>query len=83
MLQPPYLPDLVPCDFSLFQKVKSAVKGHHFESKEDNQKSETQVLNDILQTAFQECYKRWQHRWNRCVQAQRIYFESDHIVTDE
>jgi len=31
MPQPPYSPDLAPCDFFLFQKTKSAMKGHHFE----------------------------------------------------
>ena len=31
----PYSPDLTSCDFFLFQKVKSAVKGHRFESTED------------------------------------------------
>jgi len=30
-LLPSYSPDLAPCDFFLFQKVKSAVKGQHFE----------------------------------------------------
>jgi len=35
MLQPPYSPDLAPCDFFLFQKVKSTVKGYRFESTED------------------------------------------------
>ena len=34
MPQPPYSPDLAPCDFFLFQKAKSAMKGHHFESTE-------------------------------------------------
>ena len=38
------------------QKVKSAVKGHHFESKEDIQRAVIQALNDIPQAAFQECY---------------------------
>jgi histone-lysine N-methyltransferase SETMAR len=33
--QPPYSPDLAPCYLFLFQKVKSAVKGHHFESTEN------------------------------------------------
>jgi hypothetical protein len=51
MPQPPYSPDLAPCDFFLFQKVKSAVKGHHFESREDNQRAVTQALNDIPQTS--------------------------------
>ncbi|KAL4089073.1 hypothetical protein QTP88_024146 [Uroleucon formosanum] len=32
--QPPYSPDLAPCDFWLFPKLKSALKGTHFESVE-------------------------------------------------
>jgi hypothetical protein len=80
MLQPPYSPDLAPCDFILFQKVKTALKGHHFESTENIQKSVTQVFNDIPQNAFRECYKQWQHRWKRSVQAQEMYFEG---VVDE
>jgi len=59
------------------------VKGHHFESTEDIQRSVTQASNDIKQAVFQECYKEWQHRWKRCVQAQGIHFEGDHIVVDE
>ena len=47
MLQPPYSPDLTPCDF-LFQKAISAKKGHHFESTEDIQKSVTQALTTFL-----------------------------------
>jgi hypothetical protein len=82
-LQPPYSPDLATCDFFLFQKVKTALKGHHFGSTEDIQRSVTQVLNDIPQNAFQECYKQWQYRWKRCVQTQGLYFEGDHILVDE
>jgi len=39
MPQPPYSPDLEPCESFLFQKVKSAVKGHHFEFTEDIQRN--------------------------------------------
>jgi len=56
MMQPPYSPDLAPCDFFLFQKVKSAAKGHHFELTEDQQRAVTHVVNDIPQVAFQEWY---------------------------
>jgi hypothetical protein len=83
MPQPPYSHDLAPCDFFLFQKVKSAVKGHHFESMEGIQRAVTQALNNIPQAAFQECCKQWQYCWKRCVQAQGMYFEGDHIVVDE
>jgi len=30
--RPPYSPDLAPCDFWLFPKVKTTMKGKHFES---------------------------------------------------
>ena len=30
--QPSYLPDLAPCDFFLFPKVKNTIKGTHFSS---------------------------------------------------
>jgi surfactin synthase thioesterase subunit len=59
-----------------------ALKRRHFESSEDMQMSVTQILNDIPQNAFQECYKQWQHCWKRCVQAQGMFFEGDHIVID-
>jgi hypothetical protein len=49
MPQPPYSPDLAPCKSFLFQKVTSAVKGHHFEFTEDNHRNVTQVLNDTPQ----------------------------------
>nr|CAH7734624.1 unnamed protein product [Callosobruchus chinensis] len=32
---PPYSPDLAPCDFYLFPKIKSSLKGTRFESVED------------------------------------------------
>jgi hypothetical protein len=63
--------------------VKSAVKGHHFESTEDVQKVVMQALKGIPHDVFQECYKQWQDRWKRCVQAEGKYFESDHIVVEE
>jgi len=83
MPQPLLSPDLAPCELFLFQKVKSTVNGHNFESRENIQGSVTQALNYITQNAFQECYKKWQHRWKRRVQAQGMYFEGDHILVDE
>jgi hypothetical protein len=41
------------------------------------------LKKDIPQTSFQEYYKQWQHRWKRCLQAQGMYFEGDHIEADE
>jgi hypothetical protein len=44
MLQPPCSPDIATCDFFLFPKVETTLKGHHFESTEDTQKSITYLL---------------------------------------
>ena len=83
MPQPPFSPDLMPCDFFLCQKAKSALKRHHFETTEDIQGSVTQALNNIPQAAFQEFYKQWQNRWKTRVQAQGMYFEGGRILADE
>jgi hypothetical protein len=82
MPQPPYSPDFGIYGIFLLQKVKSAVKRHHFKSTEIRM-AVTQTLSDIPQTAFQECYKRWQHHLKMCVQAQGVYFEGDYVVVDE
>jgi hypothetical protein len=34
---PPYSPDLAPCDFFLFQKMKLKLKGHRFDTIEEIQ----------------------------------------------
>jgi histone-lysine N-methyltransferase SETMAR len=40
----PYSPDLAPCDFFLFPKLKNSLKGTHFQSIEDIQKKTTDLL---------------------------------------
>ena len=37
MDNPPYSPDLAPCDFWLFQKLKNALKGQRFSALSDIQ----------------------------------------------
>nr|CAH7715656.1 unnamed protein product [Callosobruchus chinensis] len=46
MPQPPYLPDLAPCDFSLFPKLKRSMKGRRNATTED--KKTTSPLTDVL-----------------------------------
>jgi hypothetical protein len=36
---PPYLPDLAPCNFYLFPKIKSVLKGTHFFSRKCESKN--------------------------------------------
>jgi len=45
---PPYSPDLAPCDFYLFPKLESKLKGHHFGTMENIQKTVTDELHTHL-----------------------------------
>ena len=42
--QAPYSPDLAPCDFWLFPKLKTTLKGRRFQSREDIMKKATEEL---------------------------------------
>ena len=75
--QPPYSPDIAPADFYLFPKLKFSLKGHRFDSIEDIQANKERVLNTLKKENFQECFQKWKHCWNRCVQSQGDYFEGD------
>ena len=59
---PPYSPDLAPCDFYLFPKLKLKLKGHHFGMMENIQK--TDELHTLMENDFQYCYDQWKKRWN-------------------
>jgi hypothetical protein len=53
------------------------LKGQHFVSIEVIQAKSQQVLNTLTPADFNDCFQKWQNRWNRCIQAQGDYFEGD------
>ena len=57
---PPYLPDLAPCDFWLFPKVKMTKKGKRFESIQDIKAATTAQLKTLTKEDFQNCFRKWQ-----------------------
>ena len=59
MEYPRYSPDLAPCNFSLFPKIKSALKGTSFESVDAVQAKATQLLNSLTQDDLQHCFQQW------------------------
>ncbi|KAJ4440735.1 hypothetical protein ANN_08959 [Periplaneta americana] len=60
--QPPYSPDLAPCDFWLFPKLKTPLKGSCFESREEIMRNATTELNTIPKEDFQRCFRQWKDR---------------------
>ena len=70
--QPPYSPDLTPCDFFLFPKLKQVLKGTHFGDVEAIQKATTAELKRIPEEAFWDCIEGWKKRMEKCVRLNRV-----------
>jgi len=60
--QPPYSRDLAPADFFRFPKLKSTLKGRHFDSIADIEKNCTADLKKIPEAAFQAAFESWKKR---------------------
>ena len=57
MPQPPYSPDLAPCDFSLFPRLKRPMKGLRFATIEEIKTESLRELKDIPKSAYQKCFE--------------------------
>jgi len=76
---PPYSPDLAPCDFYLFPKIKEKLKGHHFQTLETIKESTAQALSEVTSEQFDECFEGWKRRMEKCITAQGEYFEGCNV----
>jgi hypothetical protein len=56
---PPYSPNLDPCDFALFPKLKMKLDGRRFETVSDIQRELQAVLNSIKENDFHGASEAW------------------------
>jgi len=68
--QPPYSPDLTPCDFFLFPRLKKVLNGHRYKATEDIKQNSTKTLLDIPKEEFAKCFEQLQKGWAKCVAAE-------------
>jgi hypothetical protein len=54
----PYSPDLARCDFWLFQKLKSTLKGRRFADLSDIQRNVKTLLRGIPENDFQDSFRQ-------------------------
>ncbi|KAL4098969.1 hypothetical protein QTP88_023475 [Uroleucon formosanum] len=73
---PPYSPDLAPCDFFLFPKLKFALKGQRFQDVEEIKANTAAELKVLTSEQFQRTFEKWQDRWNHCILSGGEYFEA-------
>ena len=64
----PYSPDLAPCDFCLFPKLRSC-----YETIEGMKEAVTKVIDTLTQEDFQKLLERY----NKCIAAGGDYFKGD------
>jgi hypothetical protein len=55
----PYLPDLVPCDFALFPKLKMKLKGRCFETVFNIQRELQAVLDSMKENDVHGALEAW------------------------
>ena len=70
---PPYSPDLAPCDFWWFPKLR----GCRYEASEEMKEAVTKVIDTVTQEDFYVAFKKLLERYNKCIAAGGDNFEGD------
>ena len=67
---PPYSPDLAPCDFWLFPKLR----GCRYETIEEMKEAVTKVIDTLTKEDFHGAFQKLLEQYNKCG---GDYFERD------
>ena len=71
--QPPLSPDLAPCDFCLFPKLR----GCRYEIIEEMKEAVMKVIDTLTQEDFYGAFQKLLELYNKCIAAGGDYFERD------
>ena len=66
-------PDLTPCDFWLFPKLRAC----RYKTIEEMKEAETRVIDTLTKEDFHGAFKRLLSLYNNCIAAGGDYFEGD------
>ncbi|UYV79212.1 hypothetical protein LAZ67_17001536 [Cordylochernes scorpioides] len=83
MPQPPHSPDLAPCDFFLFPKLKRPMKGRRYATLDEIKTASKEELKKIFKNYFLKCFEDCKNRWHKCIISHGDYFEGDKICINE
>ena len=70
---PPYSPDLAPCDFWLFPKLR----GCRYETIKEMKEAVMKVIDTLTQEDFHGAFQKLLEQYNKGIAAGRNYFEGD------
>ena len=72
---PPYLPDLSPCDFFLFPRLKKMLSGNKYTSRSSLGSAIYQCIQQIPKEDYLSAFRDWVKRLQKCVSVKGEYFE--------
>jgi hypothetical protein len=75
LAHPPYSPDLAPCDYCLFSRVKEHLWGKRFESEDNINTAVTASLKHPTKDEYRAAIDRLPRRWEKCVDSTGDYIE--------
>ena len=70
---PLYSPDVAPCEFWLFPKLR----GCRYETIEEMKEIETKIIDTLTQEVFHRASQKLLERYNKCTAVGDDYFEGD------
>jgi hypothetical protein len=59
--------DVAPYDFWLFLKLKTPLKGSHFDRHKDIIQNVMAQLHTVPKHSFQKCFQQWKDNWAKSV----------------
>ena len=62
---PPYRPDLAPCDFWLFSKLR----GCRYKTNEEMKEAVTKVIDMLTEEDFDRAFQKLLELYNKCIAA--------------
>ena len=71
--QPPYCPDLAPCDFWFFPKLR----GCRYEAIEEMKETVTKIIDMLTQEDFHGRFQKLLEQYNKYIAAGEDSFEGD------
>ena len=72
---PPYSPDLAPCDYFFFPKLKYHLSGRRYNSRNALRSAVYQCLMGVPIEEYEKCFQKSIDRLKRCVLVSGEYFE--------
>jgi hypothetical protein len=68
---------LATCEFFIFSEMKLKLKVGRFDSIERIQNKSRELMKKLRRNVFQQCFRSWKCRWNRCIRADADYFKGE------